>query len=201
MVKLRYYAPLSHEVPKAYRNKVRVFGMGYKNAVALTKILETEEADYLIIFGTAGGLEPNKKVGNCFLISLLKERETHIPIPIPKGLKDFPQASLMTVSKIASTKEAKEKLYQETPADLVDMEMNQIWAHLSPELQMKTIFVRGVVDEVHHSIIFLEKPLHLFSPQGLVDLKRLYLNFKTYRSSMTQFLDQLESVLARRVID
>lgn len=188
---VQLFCPLPIERPKAFANRADTFGQGPKAGIALAKRLNLMAFDYAIVFGCAGSLKEDYRPGDVYLIDQLKEGADQLFIETPPVLSDMPRASLTSVSEIAATPEVKQELAQTHGADLVDMEMTQIWTHLNPEVQKKVIFLRGPVDSVHDSLEFLSNPKMMFRWDTIKQLIKLTKNMKAYSRAMTETLSSV----------
>jgi len=195
-----YFAPSKHEVPKAFEDKTEIFGMGEKCAKALAAQLNRKpHFKCAIIFGCAGGLHPERKIGETLIISKIVQGNKVTTLSLPPWTSNFPKGRLTTSSSFVGSSKNKRKLYEQTWADLVDMEMAHFWEELHPELKEKVLMIRGVVDTARDNFTFIKGTrlswLKLINPIQVWRLLKFIRNLRLYHSQMNDSLGSISILL------
>jgi|GEM_PF-4110824 len=192
------FAPSDFEVPKKYRGRFQFFGMGEEAAKKLAvKLNLTNPHGPIVIFGSAGALNPSLKVGQCFLVSKLFLNGQSIKLPIPNELNFLPQAKVVSAKSPVKTPKEKKALFEKTGADLVDCEIGPLWDGLSEPLKDRFVFIRGVIDGAKDRLGFLEhfrvRWLYLLNPFIACQFIKFLFSYGSYLKGMENFIDRLGS--------
>ncbi len=152
------WAPLRFEIPPSFQFSTTAFGMGERAASNLVGQLESSAEPLIIVFGSAGALDPTLRPGDAFIISSVQGPK-HGPqitenISRAADFLHLPQAPLYTSKTLLKTARDKLEVYQTNGCRLVDMEMAYLWAAASPSLRQRLLFVRCVIDGQSHGLDF-----------------------------------------------
>jgi len=142
----KFFCPTPFEIPKSLKKRTETFGIGIKHAKKLAeKLNETVITTPVVIFGSAGALDPILKPGDSFLITeIIFEDQTNT---IPKFDIDLATSRLLTSPRLLKNKEEKSAAFEKSKAPLVDMEMGALWKYSSEATRKNLIFIRTVIDE------------------------------------------------------
>lgn len=100
--------------------KVRVSGQGMDAVRSTLNVLSFNGLSRAVLFGTAGSLTHQYRVGDLLLCDWIQDREGN---DFASRLNlSLPRASLVSVNEPVSKREERRKLYEETGALLADME-------------------------------------------------------------------------------
>lgn len=151
----------------------------------------------IILYGSAGALDPQLQVGESFLIHelRLKDSELKLSLNIPHSLRFLPQASCLTTDEPVLRSQDKQSLFEQFQLQIVDCEMAAFMDSLVEDMHSQIIFVRTVIDSSQHSLRFLEGSQirwpSLVKPTALFDFLRISKNFLIYHRSMSEFLERV----------
>lgn len=174
------YTPTFLEVPKTYKARTQVFGMGKKKAERLGEhINEHSNSGVHLVFGSAGGLKPGLEVGESFLVEKIFGHDFELKSEI-----SMPRASLFTSESLLKSQKEKTFVHQTTQADLVDMEMGFLWQKLIPERRSQILFLRTIVDTSEDE----------FKWSSAI---RLYRSWRVYLKAIESSLDWVMSELKK----
>lgn len=198
-----YYVPHAQEIPTGFEPRFKVFGMGPGSAQNLARKLSlTKPNGPIIILGSAGGLDPSIKAGECFLINRLHLAGQSASLQIPKALDFLPQASLVSVEKPVTRSEEKLRLGRTTNCQLVDCEMEFLWNEISEDLRERLLFIRGALDPAEENLDFLAdfqiRWHSLIQPKQMLQFTRFVRNFFRYQKGIREFFGRVSETMMLR---
>ena len=142
-------------------------GQGPRNASQAAERLVEKKCDLLISWGVAGGLNPTHKCGDLIVSNRCVSEKGQEIFYRGNTAKDYirrletvvPATSgkVTTVFKAVTSAQRKKSLFQQTKADIVDMESHSI-AKVAQANSIEFILVKAVIDEASDDVpnAFLE---------------------------------------------
>jgi len=195
--------PSKWEASKSFFRKTKIMGMGPEAARNYANRLNLlNPQGWIVVYGSAGALDPKMKVGQSFLINSVGTGDASFDLQIPKKLQYLPQASCLSRPAPVSLRDEKKSLYLKSGFQLVDCEMGYFLDELREDLRSRCVFVRSVLDRADTNLHFLDgfnlKWRALLNPVRLLQFLFFVRAFFVYKREIDEFLKRFgESLPAR----
>ena len=111
-MKSYWISPSKHEVPKPFRGRTEICGMGAKAAQQLARKINQTDFDRAVFFGTAGALKEGVQSGEVFVIDKLCLPGREISLEVPSWAPNLARNSLTTAPYVLKSSSEKESCFR-----------------------------------------------------------------------------------------